>query len=309
MVRLVLVLVLALVAVGAPNAGAAPALNSCAAGPCPFPDADHDSVDDSVDNCSPNTGHGVKNGDQSDVDKDGLGDACDDDADADGVPNVPAQDNCPLQPNPGQEDANGKSDGDGVGDVCEVDTDGDGLQDAGDNCRTAANPDQLNTDGDYAGDACDRDDDDDSLYDESDNCPAVSNFDQKDLDGDGVGYACDPDDAAAQTAAASPTPDPATAADAAAPKVRFERVASRAARADLRGGWPVRVRCSEACAITVRVRVNGRTRATAFAALDGAGWTYAFVRAKLPRGSARLDAEIVDRAGNTAKLSRHLAVR
>lgn len=58
-----------------------------------------------------------------------------------------AQDNCPLVPNPNQED----SDVDGpdrLGDVC-------------DNCPTIPNPDQLDSDGDGVGDACDDDADDD----------------------------------------------------------------------------------------------------------------------------------------------------
>lgn len=55
----------------------------------------------------------VPNPDQADADGDGRGDACDRDADEDGVPD--AADNCPRSANPGQEDA----DGDGVGDRCD----------------------------------------------------------------------------------------------------------------------------------------------------------------------------------------------
>ena len=45
-----------------------------------------------IDNCPT-----IRNNDQSDVDGDGFGDRCDDDADNDGIPN--AQDTCPLVQN------------------------------------------------------------------------------------------------------------------------------------------------------------------------------------------------------------------
>ncbi len=73
---------------------------------------------------------------QSDVDGDGLGDACDPDIDEDGLLNE--DDNCPYDTNYSQDD----SDDDGAGDVC-------------DNCADIYNPEQFDENGDDIGDACD----------------------------------------------------------------------------------------------------------------------------------------------------------
>jgi hypothetical protein len=77
-----------------------------------YGDGDGDGVENELDNCPD-----VSNPDQSDVDADGLGDACD--------------------PNNG------------------LDPDGDGLVGVDDNCPNVANADQLDSDGDGLGDACD----------------------------------------------------------------------------------------------------------------------------------------------------------
>ncbi|MBN3283035.1 TSP4 protein, partial [Polyodon spathula] len=114
----------------------------------------------------------VPNSGQEDADQDGYGNACDDDADGDGIPNE--QDNCVLNPNIDQKN----SDLDSLGDAC-------------DNCRTAVNPDQRDTDNDGKGDACDDDMDGDGIKNFLDNCQRVPNLDQKDRDNDGVGDACD----------------------------------------------------------------------------------------------------------------------
>jgi FtsP/CotA-like multicopper oxidase with cupredoxin domain len=110
------------------------------------------------------------------------------DTDGDGV--LDSADNCPVDPNADQADA----DGDGIGDVCDPlnDSDGDGIEDALDNCPLVANADQLNTDGDAEGDACDTDDDNDGVLDGADNCPINANPLQEDTDGDGIGDVCDP---------------------------------------------------------------------------------------------------------------------
>lgn len=89
-----------------------PGTNSCQPGlvaPSISPnDSDGDGILDGADNCPFNP-----NANQGDLDRDGLGDVCDDDMDGDGIAN--ASDNCPTVANADQTDF----DKDGIGDVCD----------------------------------------------------------------------------------------------------------------------------------------------------------------------------------------------
>jgi hypothetical protein len=144
-------------------------------------DSDGDGIPNASDNCP-----SVANPDQSDLDDDGIGDACDADDDGDGVADT--TDNCPTVANADQ----GDLDGDDIGDACDADDDGDGVADTSDNCPTVANADQADLDGDDIGDACDGDVDGDGVPNDDDNCPTIANADQADADGDDLGNACDP---------------------------------------------------------------------------------------------------------------------
>lgn len=126
-------------------------------------DDDGDGYANSVDNCP-----ALYNWWQTDNDKDGIGDECDNDpygkdTDGDGYGDV--RDNCPNAANPDQAD----KDTDSIGDVCDptdnrpADTDGDGTYDMWDNCPLIANADQANLDWDGRGDVCDEDVDGDGI--------------------------------------------------------------------------------------------------------------------------------------------------
>ena len=268
---------------------------------------------------------------------DGAGDACDPDDDADGVNDVNGAgvqlDNCRLIRNPAQLASLGFPGG--YGDVCPpAHSDTDGIIDDDDNCPLVNNADQADLDGDDKGDACDRDDDGDDLDDGFDNCPLTYNpsepydvngdgivnwRDQLDRDRDGIGSACDPDEPALVPPGGKPP------VDTAAPEAKT-RVARRHRIAQLDPGIIVRIRCSEACTTTSELVATravarrlglGRDRilAAGSAELDGAGSTYAFLRADaavrraIARAggvTARLETGIVDRAGNPASLARKI---
>jgi hypothetical protein len=166
----------------------------------PNNDPDQDCILTQEDNCP-----SVYNPDQKDIDRDGIGDACDPcnltgpngivDRDRDGVDDI--CDNCPQFPNPNQEN----QDNDATGDACDPDDDNDGTIDSRDNCPSDPNSDQRDSDRDGVGDECDNciyksndnqaDKDEDGVGSACDNCRFVPNLDQKDSDNDGVGDACE----------------------------------------------------------------------------------------------------------------------
>jgi hypothetical protein len=172
--------------------------------PIPFPDLDGDGIGDQryeIDNCP-----SVYNPDQSDRDRNGIGDVCDlhppglMDPDKDFVGDRPGEiDNCPDTYNPDQKDI----DHDGIGEACDPhpstapvypgqkpliqsrepeqsfpDRDHDNIPDNPDDCIDIRNADQKDFDRDKKGDACD-------------NCRNVYNPEQVDRDRDRIGDTCD----------------------------------------------------------------------------------------------------------------------
>ena len=334
---LVLLLLGLLAVAGSPAATQAVAsFEDCASGPCSG-DYDGDGVFDDSDNC-----YAARNADQRNSDGDNAGDACDKDDDNDGIDD--GSDNCRTKQNADQKD----EDGDGIGDACAFDGDRDGVVDERDNCPDSGpDPNQADNDADGLGDICDSDDDNDQVADDRDNCPKVDNSSQTDRDGDGIGTVCDPGESVDGSGgggdggggggggtAPDATPAPGTPeaarreADATAPTLSVS-IARTQRRADLEGGMPTSVRCSEGCALTAELRVDAatarrlglgsRTLGRGTAALGGAGRTWVFVRVKpatrkrllASRGRkviATLSVRAVDAAGNGRQANKRLAV-
>jgi outer membrane protein OmpA-like peptidoglycan-associated protein len=157
-------------------------------------DSDGDGESDAEDNCPL-----VLNIDQSDLDKDGVGDSCTDDVDGDGAPDD--VDNCRVVVNADQVDI----DRDGRGDACDPDIDGDGIPNGDEGTGDTdgdGKPDARDTDADGdgipdategAGDADgdgipdfkDGDSDDDGVLDQ-DESPGAADPAKADADGDGI---------------------------------------------------------------------------------------------------------------------------
>jgi hypothetical protein len=129
-----------------------------------MPDYDGDNIG-TEDNCPD-----VFNPDQSDYNANGLGDACDEDDDSDGV--LDFNDLCPRGTTGWLSDSINDFDGDGCKDAEEEDNDddNDGVPDFRDSCQYGIGGALNDLDGDGCKDSEDDDDDGDLVRDESDLC-------------------------------------------------------------------------------------------------------------------------------------------
>ena len=118
-------------------------------------DADLDEVDDETDNCL-----GVSNTDQTNSDRDGSGDACDNDDDNDQI--VDEEDLCPTRFH-GDRNYGGCPPLEHVvvHQPPDLDHDDDGIDNDQDNCPLVANPDQEDSNENGVGNACEKTEDDD----------------------------------------------------------------------------------------------------------------------------------------------------
>jgi len=140
---------------------------------CADYDTDEDGFIDQMDNCP-----SAENPSQSDLDGDGLGDACDVDEDGDGV--ALPEDNCPRDTESWASTNSNDYDQDGCQDATnDDDDDNDGYNDAVDACPKGAinwNFEGMNSQLDHDQDGCkdaseDIDDDNDGVQDPVDACP------------------------------------------------------------------------------------------------------------------------------------------
>jgi hypothetical protein len=163
------------------------------------------------------------NADQADLDMDGIGDACDDDTDGDGLSNADEEaiktdpldpdtddDNIPDNAEVDDVESPTDTDDDGTIDALDPDSDGDGVIDAVDACPQVAGDAACNgcprnvcgqcgtdglvdTNGDGEYDCVDTDDDGDGVIDSLDAFPLDAG-ETVDTDGDGQGNNADADD-------------------------------------------------------------------------------------------------------------------